>query len=206
MATRKASELVLHRRPSQSEIEACLGGRDQPFSYPEVAATRDLGSPLPESLAPAYDLDRHQYPLGRGRDLFERARDSMASWRHLDIPWLELYGAEDSVKEGQVVATLVSVAGLWFLNPCRVVYTDLPQDPSDVAAFAYGTLPGHAECGEERFVVSFDPDTEEVGYEIAAFSRPAALLTKLGYPLARRLQRRFAASSAQALARAAGGR
>jgi uncharacterized protein (UPF0548 family) len=93
------------------------------------------------------------------------------------------------------------VAGLWFLNPCRVVYSELSPDRNS-ASFAYGTLRGHAECGEERFRVSFDPATEQVQYEIAAFSRPAIALSKLGYPLARRLQQRFAASSAQALARA----
>ena len=70
-------------------------------------------------------------------------------------------------------------------------------------AYAYGTLGGHAECGEERFRVSIDPTSEQVLYEIAAFSRPALLLSKLGYPFARRLQKRFALSSAHALARAA---
>ena len=102
-----------------------------------------------------------------------------------------------------MVATLVSVGGLWFFNPCRVVYTEFPAGTADVAAFAYGTLQGHAECGEERFQVSFDPTTGEVKYEIFAFSRPATVLSKLGYPFARRLQRRFAESSATALARAA---
>ena len=199
----ESDQLVRLQCPSQSEIEARLGSQDEPFSYPEVAATADLGSPLPESLAATYDLDRHQFPLGTGRDLFERARSSLVTWRHFDIPWLEIHGATTPVRSGQVVATLVSVAGLWFLNPCRVVYTELPLDARNVAAFAYGTLRGHAECGEERFVVSFNPVTEEVWYEIAAFSRPAIVLSKLGYPLVRRLQRRFAVSSAQALARAA---
>ena len=69
-------------------------------------------------------------------------------------------------------------------------------------AFAYGTLSGHVESGEERFTVRFDPLTQEVVYEIAAFSRPAMILTRLGYPFARRLQRRFAQSSAAALANA----
>ena len=90
---------------------------------------------------------------------------------------------------------------MWFLNPCRVVYADLESD-GDRAAFAYGTLQGHAEAGEERFRVSFDPRTEAVVYEIAAFSRPAIALTRLGYPLARRVQKRFARASAVALARA----
>ena len=122
------------------------------------------------------------------------------AWRHFEMPWLELHGAATPVIDGQVVATLVSVAGLWFLNPCRVVYTAQSENSAE---FAYGTLMGHPERGEERFRVRLDPETLRVTYEIDAFSRPALLLTRLGAPFARRLQRRFAKSSATALARAA---
>ena len=167
-----------------------------------MGQTAQLDSPgVREDLASRYDVDRHQFTLGTGRDLFERAQSSLMAWRHFDIPWLEFHGAR-RVEPDQVVATLVSLAGVWFLNPCRVVYAESSPDRNSVS-YAYGTLRGHAECGEERFRVSFDPVTEEVRYEIAAFSRPAIVLSKLGYPLARRLQKRFAASSAQALARAA---
>ncbi len=142
--------------------------------------------------------------MGVGLELFERTRGALMAWRHFEIPWLELYGASTPARTGQVVATLVSVAGFWFVNPCKVAYTELRESPTDVAAeYAYGTLPGHAECGEERFRVSYSVATGEVTYEIAAFSRPAVLLSRLGYPFARRLQRRFAESSARALARAA---
>ena len=187
-------------RPSQKEIDARLSP-GAPFSYPEVGSTAGPRS-LPESLATKYDLDHHQFSLGSGRDLFERARASLSDWHHFDIPWLEIHGAEGPVRSGQVVATLVSLAGFWFLNPCRVVYTELPKVPCNLVAFAYGTLRGHAECGEERFAVSFNPETDEVRYEIAVFSRPAIVLSKLAYPFVRRLQRRFAVSSAKALAEA----
>ena len=189
------------RRPSDAVIAAHLSRPDEPFSYPEVAATAELGSPLPASLAARYDVDHHRFSLGSGRPLFERARAGLVAWRHFDIPWLELHGATTRVEAGGVVATLVGLAGIWFLNPCRVVYTELP-DPSNRVAFAYGTLRGHAECGEERFTLAFDPTSSEVSYEIAAFSRPAILVSRLAYPLARRLQRRFAAASARALLRA----
>ncbi len=192
--------MVRLRRPSRREIEAVLGSGD-PFSYSEVGQTAQLDAPgVREVLTSRYDVDRHQFTLGTGRDLFERAQSSLMAWRQFDIPWLEFHGAR-RVEPEQVVATLVSMAGVWFLNPCRVVYTEFSAEKNS-ASYAYGTLRGHAECGEEQFRVSFDPATEEVQYEIAAFSRPAIVLAKLGYPLARRLQRRFAASSAQALARA----
>jgi uncharacterized protein (UPF0548 family) len=193
--------LVRLRRPSDRTIEGILGSGSLPFSYSEVGATAQLDAPdVTEVLASRYDVDRHQFTLGRGRDLLERARSSLMAWRQFDIPWLEFHGAR-RVEPDQVVATLVSLAGLWFLNPCRVVYAELSPDRNS-ASYAYGTLRGHAECGEERFRVSLDPATEEVQYEIAAFSRPAIALARLGYPFARRLQKRFAASSAQALARA----
>ena len=190
-------------RPTKEEIATALSSSDQSFSYSEVGATSEIGSFLSDRLGEHYDLDHRVFPIGSGRELFERARDGLRTWSHLEIPWLELHGATTPPATGDVVATLVSVAGIWFFNPCRVVYTEWSQDSANVAAFAYGTLPGHAERGEERFQVSLDAATGQVHYQITAFSRPAVLLSRLGYPVARRLQRRFAESSAAALVRAA---
>jgi uncharacterized protein (UPF0548 family) len=83
------------------------------------------------------------------------------------------------------------------------VYTEL--ESADEAAFAYGALAGHVERGEERFSVRFDARTEEVRYEITAFSRPALPITQLALPWVRRIQHRFARDSAEALARSAAG-
>ncbi len=68
--------------------------------------------------------------------------------------------------------------------------------------FAYGTLPDHAETGEERFLVEWDRMSGEVWYDILAFSRPHVVLTRLGYPYMRRIQRRFGRESAAAMLRA----
>ncbi len=124
-------------------------------------------------------------------------------WRQFDVPWLRFHGLGTAVHENQVVATELRVAGLWFFNPCRVVYCDVPDDPARDLAFAYGTLPGHVEAGEERFRLTRDPTTDVVTYQLLAFSRPAIWATKLGYPFARQVQRRFAVASARALRRAA---
>ena len=70
--------------------------------------------------------------------------------------------------------------------------------------FAYGTLPGHAESGEERFAVEWDQADGGVWYDILAFSRPNHLLARLGYPLTRRTQKRFARVSAAAMQKAVG--
>ena len=61
--------------------------------------------------------------------------------------------------------------------PCRVVYV---VDEPDRRGFAYGTLPGHAESGEELFLVRYDPATDEVYAEVTAFSRHAHVVEQAG--------------------------
>ncbi|MEX7473931.1 DUF1990 domain-containing protein, partial [Mycobacterium adipatum] len=83
-------------------------------------------------------------------------------------------------------AAEVSV-GLWPLRaPCRVVYV-LEED--DRRGFAYGTLPGHPETGEELFAVRYDPADGAVYAEVTAFARHATWWSKLGGPLTRLAQR-----------------
>lgn len=68
--------------------------------------------------------------------------------------------------------------------------------------FVYGTLPEHAESGEQRFTVEWHEQEDAVWYNILAFSRPQQPLARWGYPFARRLQKRFATDSATAMRRA----
>jgi uncharacterized protein (UPF0548 family) len=67
--------------------------------------------------------------------------------------------------------------------------------------FAYGTLTEHGETGEERFTVGMRPEDQTVWYAIYAFSRPNGW-ARLGYPLSRMLQKRFARDSKEAMRRA----
>ena len=62
--------------------------------------------------------------------------------------------------------------------PCRVVYT---IDEARRCGFAYGTLPGHPECGEEAFIVERGPNGV-VTFSIRAFSRPASVLARYADP------------------------
>src|SRR5262249_58341872 len=103
---------------------------------------------------------------------------------------------------GQVVAVIARLFGLWWLNACRIVYVVNEEERVKRFGFAYGTLPQHAESGEERFTVEWHEADDAVWYDIVAFSRPQQLLTRLAYPLVRRLQKRFARDSAAAMQRA----
>lgn len=73
--------------------------------------------------------------------------------------------------------------------PARVVYV---IDEPLRKGFAYGTLPGHPERGEEAFVVEYRDD-ESVWLTIRAFSRPASWLFWLGYPIVRLMQELYTA-------------
>lgn len=191
------------RRPTPEAIQRCLERCEEaPYSYPEVGLTRDGGKALPPSLRNRYDVDRYEVVLGSGPELFARARAALFAWAPFGMGWLELFGAEEPVAEGRVVASLARAAGLWTLNPCRVVYVQ--DEEPDRAAWAYGTLGGHVEIGEERFQLLHDADSDQVLYEVMAVSRPGHLLAQLGYAFARRVQERFRIDSAAALQRAAG--
>ena len=92
--------------------------------------------------------------------------------------------------------------GLWWLNSCRIVYVVDEPGPISRFGFAYGTLPGHVEAGEERFLIEWDHGDDSVWYDILAFSRPNHLLSRLGYLFVRRLQKRFGRDSAAAMLKA----
>ena len=110
-------------------------------------------------------------------------------------------GHDDPALAKSLPCSRTSLA-LWSLNACRIVYVVDESQPIRRFGFAYGTLPDHVESGEERFVVEWDEASDEVWYDIFAFSRPRHPLIRLGNPYMRRLQQRFGRESAAAMARA----
>jgi uncharacterized protein (UPF0548 family) len=111
------------------------------------------------------------------------------------MQWISIWPPAAPIKVGTTVVVVASHLGFWSLNPCRIVYV---IDEPYKFGFAYGTVLGHSEIGEERFVVEMNRESEEVSYEILAYSRPTALVFG-GLPLARILQRRFARDSLSAM-------
>lgn len=68
--------------------------------------------------------------------------------------------------------------------PARVVWV---VDERNRRGFAYGTLPGHPECGEEAFIVERRAD-DSVWLTIRSFSRPANRWWWAVYPALRLVQ------------------
>lgn len=183
------------RKPSPDEIRAFLDRQRQaPFSYPQVGATN---SGPPEG----WVTDHNRVRLGTGRAAFEAACAALRRWEMFRLGWVEAHGTEAPLAPGLGVAVLAHLYGTWWLNACRVVYVMDEQGPVRRYGFAYGTLPDHAERGEERFLVEWRED-DSVWYDLLAFSRPNYWIVKLGYPVVRRLQKRFAAHSLAAMKRA----
>jgi uncharacterized protein (UPF0548 family) len=118
-----------------------------------------------------------------------------------NIGWVELFWPDAPIENGSVVAVLASHLGFYSLNACRIVNVIDEDGPVRRYGFIYGTLPDHAELGEERFTVEWRKEDESVWYDILAFSRPNQLLSKVGYPIARLLQKRFANDSMAAMIR-----
>lgn len=144
---------------------------DQPLTYPDVGAT--ARSPLPTG----YGHLVVSAQIGTGRDRFEQAADAVMHWGMQRGAGLKVQASSDTVAESSVV--VVTMLGV-LRAPCRVVYV---VDEPDVRGFAYGTLPGHPESGEERFVVRYDPDSSAVFAEVSAFSRPGTWWSTLGRPV-----------------------
>jgi uncharacterized protein (UPF0548 family) len=168
----------------------------QDFSYREVGAT---AADLPSG----YNIDRTRVVLGQGEEVFLAAKRAIKEWKQFGLGWVEAMPADTPIEPGKVVAVAGRAFGIWMLNSCRIVYViDEHADGCVRFGFAYGTLPSHVEQGEEQFLVEWDQRDNRVWYSILAFSRPRHVLARLGFPIMRRLQKRFARESAVAMQRA----
>ena len=149
------------------------------LSYPEVGAS--LGE-LPSGYR-CFDRTR---VIGRGEGDFRRAGQLLMTWQVHRRAGLEVVAAA-RVEEGEDVALTIPLGPVRLRAACRVVAT---VDEPRRLGFAYGTLAGHPERGEQLFVVEWLPD-DAVQLRVRAFSRPARWWSRLGGPVTRRTQDRY---------------
>lgn len=186
--------MFLISKPSDEVIRQFVSAqRGLPFSYPTA------GDPM--QVLSGYTVDHNRVQLGRGEALYERAVEAIRRWEMFNIGWLQLCWPDTPIEQGATVAVLARHYGCWSLNACRIVDV---RDERRVRryGFAYGTLPDHAEPGQESFFVEWRREDDSVWYDIFAYSRPNQLVAKLGSPFVRRLQKRFARDSMKAMLRA----
>ncbi|MGY1695140.1 DUF1990 family protein [Geodermatophilus sp. SYSU D00814] len=172
------------------------GLRDAPLTYAEVGATRE-----PE-LPAGYLHGAWTEAVGSGRVTFERVAAAVFDWTPQRSVGLRVRASGSPGEVGTVVVLTAGLPRLGYDIPCRVVWA---STTGDERGFAYGTLPGHPESGEERFTVRL-AEGGDVVVSIRVFSRLATPAARAVPPVSRFVQglatRRYLAS----LRRAARGR
>jgi uncharacterized protein (UPF0548 family) len=188
--------MLLFSPPSETQIRqflACAAESD--YTYSEVGATSTL-------LPPLFAVDHNRQRLGTGLPAWKSAVEALKRWEMFNLSWVRLYWPNTPIARNESVAVLAHCLGCYWLNACRIVYVVEEDGPVKRFGFAYGTLDDHAESGEERFLVEWNRESDEVSYDLLAFPRPHQFLSRVGHPFARRLQQRFAADSKSAMLRA----
>lgn len=112
------------------------------------------------------------------------AVEDLMGWRvHLHAG-LRVAASAPRAEQDAVVDMRLGLAALSLRVPCRVVYV---VDEPRRKGFAYGTLPGHPESGEELFLLQPLADGR-IEFSISAFSRAATLAARLAGPVNTLLQ------------------
>lgn len=160
-----------------------------PVTYAEIGATAG-------DLPAGYHHLHVERVIGHGRQAFERAADDLLAGYVQRRAGARVRLSETPIREGTQVQMQLRLWPLRFNIPCLVVWA---ERTADSCGFAYGTLRGHPERGEERFEISITP-VGDVTFRITAFSAPARWFTRLGAPLAHLVQAHMTRRYLKALA------
>ncbi|PZG23908.1 DUF1990 domain-containing protein [Micromonospora craterilacus] len=165
------------------------------MTYAEVGATR-------HALPPGYRHIQRTEIIGTGADTFQRAGEALDHWTVHRAAGLRVLASGPANQPGVDAVLLLGTRRLQVSAACRVVYAI--QEPNR-RGFAYGTLAGHPETGEEAFLIHLGDDGR-VTFSIAAFSRPQRLAARLGGPLTHAVQEVITSRYFSAVRRLAAGR
>ena len=147
------------------------------LTYTEVGATAG-------ELPPGYHHVRRARTIGHGRVVFEQAADVLFHGAVQRRAGAEIHLSDAPLHTGTHIDMRLRLGPLRFSAPCVVVWAERTDER---AGFAYGTLPGHPERGEERFELTLQP-TGEVTFLIVAFSVPGRWFTRVAGPVNRLVQ------------------
>lgn len=124
--------------------------------------------------------------VGHGRAVFDAVGYALMHWQLHEGAGFFVASPGGVVRKEETIGIGLPIWVMGVTAVCRVVA--IVDGPNRIG-FAYGTLPGHPEQGEESFVVELRDD-DSVVFTIRAISRPAAWFTRLAGPIASSVQRR----------------
>jgi uncharacterized protein (UPF0548 family) len=145
-------------------------------------------------------VDRADVSVGHGAADFDAACGSLRAWAQFPRGWTMMAAPLAPLEPGATVGYSARALGIWWSYCCRISAVIDQADPDGTRRFGfeYSTLRGHAERGEERFLVTMTPDGD-VRFSLFAVSRPGRWFTWIGLPFTRRAQARFRADAPAAV-------
>jgi uncharacterized protein (UPF0548 family) len=154
-------------------------------SLQEASTTyQPIGGTASASLPGGYGHLERRAALGFGQACFDRAAALLMQWQMHLRAGLSVQASSPQVTVGSVAVIGIGLGRLRVGAPVRVI--GVVNEPRR-RGFAYGTLPGHPEAGEESFVIEWGED-DRVVLSIRAFSRPGSLLGRASGPLGAAMQ------------------
>lgn len=167
---------AVHLRTVDDDAVAAALGRaaSAELTYPHVGVTLDGPRTVP--LSPPPKVRRTSVDLGRRPDALARATEGLRAWVcHRGIG--ATVAPDDApIRVGTEVVVRLPLGPAAVLAPCRIVAV---VDEAHRFGFAYGTLPGHPEVGEESFVAQRAADGT-VTFTVSVAARPVPLLRPAG--------------------------
>lgn len=180
----------------------------QSVTYEAVGGTRDADfrDRVPAGFRPIM----HRVRIGDGAERWKHATTRVLSWGVQRYAGYEIIrtDAPDAaavpfgpdglpvIMPGDSVVLKIPLGLIRLAAPARVIYV---IDEPHRKGFAYGTLAGHPERGEEAFIVEQAADGS-VWFELRAFSRPANLFWWLGIPIGRLVEAHYTRRYLESLA------
>ncbi len=166
-------------RPLDSELNELLRrAREANVTYDHLGSTLDPA----RWNAPAVRSQR--VDVGRGEAAFGAARTAVQTWVPQQGLGAVVVPAQQPVALGETLLVVLRFGPFCVVAPDRVVVV---VDEPRRFAFAYGTLPGHPERGEESFTVEWRPD-DTVEATIRVQAAGATLAARAATPVVRWLQ------------------
>jgi uncharacterized protein (UPF0548 family) len=168
------------RRPSAQQLERVLAA-----SIAAAPTFEPVGATQSATRVSGFRFDTYSGIIGHGARDWPAARHGLKVWAAHTGAGASLTPDDAPVAENQTIVVTTRVGLLHVLVPCRVAYV---VDEPNRFGFAYVTLPGHPECGEEAFMLTRGDD-DLITFTMSSHSHPAELLARLGGPVSRVVQR-----------------
>lgn len=145
--------------------------RSAPLTYPEQGCSRNRQAP------PGFRALSGAAVLPAGSEL-DTAADQLLRWQVQRRAGFQVAVSAPRIETGAVALLSAGIGPLAIRSPVRVVYV---IDEPDRRGFAYGTLAGHPESGEEAFVLQRDP-AGQITFSLSAYSRPGTWWSRALHP------------------------